>query len=413
MANHEDGSSVEPTKIETSASDACTRSGVFALLLTVICFLLIPYWRDRKNEIALKRYVADRLNLATTVETIAEGPTWRNYIASHPEAVSIPIAQLLDKKVEMSRGLATIVNPDPSLGKDWKMEFRDQSHAQSGKLKKQHASVTAPVTPSPPTNLRAYADPGSWLLDYMPQIAELLTDLNNPDVLSRSRRVSKFFDFSIVRWSRKRGNIIYRNAFSHVCTPTKEIESLEQDKKSAYDEFYVPRLNTDVMQSCLTFPDVQELAQFELPTLTNPTQLGSRNWTEIELSPGALPRDPYMATLVVEILMFFALIHFGAYAKEAVSSSAFPARATLFGAFSNPPQTLLVILLALWCPLVASLGIALTSLQWPFWLCSALIFYAVLSIHIILQTKSYFLPLSLRRLSATSMWRSRTITGRR
>jgi hypothetical protein len=236
-------------------------------------------------------------------------------------------------------------------------------------------------------------------IDYMPRIAELLALLSDSDTLSRSRYVSRFFDVSIVRWASKRSNLMYGNAFSGLCTAEKEIEILDQGKKSSYADYYVPKLDDRLMLSCLTFQDVQDLAHFELPTITNPTQLGSRDWTQIELSPGALPRDPYMATVVVEILMFFALVHFGAYAREAVLSPTFPATATLFGAFSRPPQTLLVMLFALWCPLLASLGVAVMSREWPLWICSALIFYSVLSIHRVLQGKSYFSTLTLRALT--------------
>jgi hypothetical protein len=239
-------------------------------------------------------------------------------------------------------------------------------------------------------------------IDYMSQMDQFLTTLNDSDMLSRGRQVSRFFDVSIVRWAGKRADLIYANAFAGLCTSTKEIEIVDEKRRSTYGDYYVPKLEEQMVRSCLTFRDIEELAQFELPTLTNPTQLGSREWTQIELSPGSLPRDPYMATAVVEILMFFALIYFGAYAREAVLSPTFPARASMFGAFATPPQTLLIFLLALWCPFFVSVGVAVTSHEWPLWVCSVLILYSVLFIHRVLHSKSYFAPLRIRFVGKTN-----------
>jgi hypothetical protein len=385
------------SKVDISASEACTRSGVFALLMSVLCFLLTPYWQSRENEVSLKKYVAYRWDLVTTAETIAETPTWRIYKASHPSAESISIAQLLDVKIEPSPIEAKAPKAEPKLPN----KRRNESHPQPATEKGQEP-VTVPGRPNPPKDVRITVAPTdlsvSMLrpIDYMARIAELLSLLNDSDVLSRSRRVSRFFDVSIVRWASKRSNLMYGNAFSGLCIPKMELEILDQSKKSSYADTYVPKLDDQLVRSCLAFEDVQDLAHFELPSLTNPTPLGSRDWTQIELSPGALPRDPYMATVVVEILLFFALIHFGAYAREAVLSPTFPAAGTLFSAFSRPPLTLLVLLFALWCPLLASLGVAATSREWPLWICSGLILYSVLSIHLVLQEKSYFSSLSLR-----------------
>jgi hypothetical protein len=385
------------SKVDISASEACTRSGVFALLLSVLCFLLIPYWGSRENEIALKKYVAYRWDLVTTAETIAETPTWRIYKVSHPGAESMSIEQLLEVKVEPSPIEARAPKAEPRLLK----ERRNESHPQPTKEKVQEPAA-APARPNPPKDVRVTMAPTdlrvSMLrpIDYMARIAELLSLLNDSDTLSRGRRVSRFFDVSIVRWASKRSNLMYGNAFSGLCIPKTELEILDQSKKSSYGDAYVSKLDDQLVRSCLDFQDVQDLAHFELPSLTNPTPLGSRDWTQIELSPGALPRDPYMATVVVEILMFFALIHFGAYAREAVLSPTFPAAGTLFSAFSRPPLTLLVLLFALWCPLLASLGVVATSREWPLWICTALIFHSVLSIHLVLQGKSYFSTLTLR-----------------
>src|SRR5258708_37325409 len=85
-------------------------------------------------------------------------------------------------------------------------------------------------------------------------------------------------------------------------------------------------------------------------------------------------------------------MYFSAFAREAASlaTSDFPSRATLFSAFSRSRSTLIVFLVALWSPLLASLGVAVASRQWPMLICSLFILYAVLSANRVLQQRSYW-----------------------
>jgi hypothetical protein len=57
-------------RIDEAASNACTRSGAFVLLLSVVLWLLIPFWLDKPNEIALGRYLTYRFNLALKSKSI-------------------------------------------------------------------------------------------------------------------------------------------------------------------------------------------------------------------------------------------------------------------------------------------------------------------------------------------------------
>jgi len=179
---------------------------------------------------------------------------------------------------------------------------------------------------------------------------------------------------------------MYQNAVANSCT-TRELELPTKAKKS---DHFVPALDKEALLKCLTLRDVRELAHFELPTFSNPTLVGEQLARKIELPPGSLPGDLYAASLVVQLLLFFATIHFGAFAREAISSATFPAQGTLFGAFSRGWWSVLVLFLALWSPLLASLGVAVASRRWSLAACSALIGCAVLFAHLALQRKSYF-----------------------
>ena len=109
------GSSSEPTKMDATASDACTRSGAFALLLSVGLFLLIPYWAHRQEEIALSRYLGHRLNLALRVDALDNDPYWQDFTASHKSAELMSVAQLLEVRVETSATRPNIDGAGPRL----------------------------------------------------------------------------------------------------------------------------------------------------------------------------------------------------------------------------------------------------------------------------------------------------------
>jgi len=111
-----------------------------------------------------------------------------------------------------------------------------------------------------------------------------------------------------------------------------------------------------------------------------------------------LPRDLFLGTIFAEALLFFLLVYFGAFAREAISSPAFPAPGTLFSAFSKSDRTLLVLLLALWSPFVASMFVAIASRKLVLVFCSVLILGAVISAHRVLQRRSYFGALNLRKM---------------
>lgn len=64
---------------EKTSADACSRSGAFALLLSGVLLLLIPYWLDRPNEIALGKYLTSRLNLAIDLQRLDDDPAWQKY----------------------------------------------------------------------------------------------------------------------------------------------------------------------------------------------------------------------------------------------------------------------------------------------------------------------------------------------
>jgi hypothetical protein len=260
-------------RIETAASEACTRSGTFGLLLASSLFLLSAYWLQEKKDEAAAEYVADRTSLAMYVDILVEDSVWQEYKRSHPEAEKMPMSQLLHATVDI--GQSAQVEPEP------KPSNPGQNTLHASKPKSQSATPTramgrtavkpvVALAPEAPTSLSVMVGLNAEINE-MAQIRESLEKLNDAELLTRSRQASNFFEFSIVRWVLKRGATMYANALTGVCrAPVLE---LPRKSKSAH---YTPQLDSKALLDCLTLGNVQDLAKFELPTLTNPNPMGRR-----------------------------------------------------------------------------------------------------------------------------------------
>ena len=258
------------------------------------------------------------------------------------------------------------------------------------------AGAGEPRRPAAPTSLTVTT---AVEIPEITQIIDLLKKLNDSHLLNESRDYSNFYNFSIARWANRRSSLVYGNIFAHVCAPKTEID-VPQPGRAA--DAFVPTMYNDVLLECLTIRDVEELAQYEGPIVTDPNQIGGRVTAEIQTSVGSLPRDLFWASVFTQALLFFVLVYFSAFAREATSSPTFPLPGTLFGAFSRSRPTLFVLLLALWIPVVASVSVAIVSQQLCLAVCSGIIVSAVASVHLVLRQKSYFGALKLR-----SGWRSK------
>jgi hypothetical protein len=364
------------TKFDAAVSDACSRSGAFALLLSLALLSVIPYWWERQDNIALGRYVTSRLTLGTAIDLFDEDVYWQEYKSSNENAESKPISELAQARVEVGTAEASKPAPRPKAGKRQKITQR---------------STAPPSAPAPPTGLRASV---TATIDEMRQIADSLSTLDDSDVLTRSRAVSVFYNVGIYRWVWKRNTLLNRNIYGHHCEP-----KATQTQESTHPETYVPAVGRDILLECLTLQDVRELADFELPRIPDTTRFGVRGEKEVDVSPGSFPRDLYLASLFVQVVVLFVIIYFNAFAREAVSSSSFPARGTLFGAFSRSRWTLAVFALILWVPFLASAAVATLSREWPLAICAALIGCVVVSTNLLLQRRKYWGTRSFRFLA--------------
>jgi len=263
----------DPGKVETTVSEACTRSGAFALLLTVVLFLLAMYWIEEKRDEAAAEYVADRINLAMYLDTLDEDRIWQEYERTHPDAESMPMSQLLHVSASIVSSAKVVPAPKPA-------QAGESNSAQGAK-----PPAAAQARPAAPTNLT-----GSVAIEIyeMAPIHEFLGKLNDSRLLTRGIEASNFFEFSIVKWAQKREGAMYANLMTGVCL----VPALEVPRTSHVSAHYIPQLDTKAMYDCLTLHNVRDLAKFELPSFPNPSTMGRRVAQDSRPVPGFVAARP-------------------------------------------------------------------------------------------------------------------------
>jgi len=380
------GGSVEDNgKTDAAISDACRRSGTFALLISIVVCLLVPYWQTRPNEMALGRYLGYRFNLALSLEKLDANPYWRQYRATRPSVETMSISELLGAEVvQVSSGTESQAKTK-----------KTSSGAGTGKAGGSKQRTQVPSGPAPPTVLSVTIE-SRTKIDDIATIADLLRRLNDSETLVRSQRVSNFFSFSLARWVGKRNNLVYDNVISNQCFTG----DLQEPRSPNFPSDYLPPIKDEVLRKCLTLRDVRELTQFEYPTVSNKIELGEHVGQEVNLTPGSFPRDLFAASILAEVFLAFVLIYFNAFAHEAVLSTAFPASGTMFAAFSRSRILLGLFFLALCTPLAASIWLAVASRRVALFICALLVALVVVWTVWVLQSKAYFTNLWRRKGSA-------------
>lgn len=368
-----DGSQMAKSQ-EEIASEACTRAGAFALLLSLALATLIPLWLNRKNEVSLGRYLGLRLNLIAAIDALDDDPLWNEYKRSH-DVDQIALDQLLNLHINS----ATLTSPDNQVPSRPKLKANNSS---------KHPT-RASLTPEPPSGLGF-----DVTFHEFQQMATYLVQLNNTELLTNARNASDLFNVSIYRWVLKRDNLIAQNLYktAHAVAVTGGSDpGSPANFAGAADEKALLRLPLSA---------VRDLAKAELPSIANNVKLGPRE-NEVEVSTGSLPKTLYGASLAGQLLLFVVIIYFAAFTRSAVSGAMrFPSDGTFFGTFAGIRLTLAVFFVSLLVPLIVSIGIFLsaygTTSAWQrlgLAVCSVLMAIAVLSVYASLSSKSYFRPL--------------------
>jgi hypothetical protein len=283
------------------------------LLLALFLGSLNPYWLQAEKDIALYRYLAARLNLAIEVDGLNDDPNWQIYKASHEQAESMRLTQLMQATVG-------VWDTYPSTAR--------REHA--ARIIKKTTQAGPPIPPAA-TNLRIVAP-----IQGIHRVARFVVELDDENLLSTTREVSANWSNSVFRWGRKRHSLVVRNWAT--IPPGVEIRTQSEEKQSPQQqdrEDFIPALGKEVLLATLTLSDVRELAKYELPAIPDTPEYGGGGPREIQTALGMLPRNLRMASLFAQLLLLFVITYFGAFVREAVTSAVFPVPGTLFSAFAK------------------------------------------------------------------------------
>ncbi len=325
--------------LDAVTSQACTRAGAFALLISLALVSLSPNWIRQQNLIALGNYVTLRAELNITVEHLGQNPYWKIHLSKVPNAESQPLKQLLEVAIEMV-----------GVGRSIKLD----AGASSG------ATSTAGIAPrlEAPKNMRLMTN----IVEIF-DIVEILKNLNDSSLLTRGRNASSLADYSIYRWALKRNSMIQGN---QTATPwlMEKFSPPALKRSQQLPEGYVPSVPSEDLINYLTVNDVRELAKSMPPIFDDGIRVADVREAPVEVSPGALPKNLFWATLSAQLLLAFVIAYFAFFMREATSSAGFPAPGTLFGVFSRSYGAQFVFVAAIAAPLLASVVVAVVSEEW-------------------------------------------------
>jgi hypothetical protein len=188
-------------------------------------------------------------------------------------------------------------------------------------------------------------------------IVSILNKLNTPYLLENSQEYSNYFNFSIGRWAQRRLILISNNFNLSKCSIASKSVKPGNSEQGADSKLVV----YDRMLACLTLGDIATLSKFELPAIANPDQIGGHIVRDVEITPGALPKGRLGASIAGDAALFFVLIYFWVFAREAARSSKFPVDGTLFGAFSKSRLSIATAIIALWIPFLCAVVVAIEA----------------------------------------------------
>ena len=368
----------EATQSDLTISGACTKAGIFILLLTLTLIPLIFYWLGAESKEAAKKYITYRLNLSAAFDALEDDNYWLKYKSINENAESMTIQELLEVELILKD-----VSPEREI------EKRQTENTKPQKLKE--GKIQAPYLVS--VNQIAF-------IPTLRKIAVQITNLNDLTLLNKSRQAYSAMDFSIYQWHMKLISLISKNDLK------EKIVSVDSglDKKNyfkakvkikteeiTHDNFINQSYIKDIL-SKLTLKDARTLSTYRGFELDGKNILGGEKDPLVpsKISPGELPSDPLMASLFVELLLFFNLVYFYAYTCEATLSKGFTANGTMYGAFSRSIFAQNIFRIGLWSPFALSAFLAYISNEIILWFAFLIVGLTIFLIDKKLHSKRFF-----------------------
>lgn len=369
--------------VDQKCAEACTRSGITILILALISITLMVPLEKGKNLEQLSRYLLLRDNLSDSIEELELNQCWisiknseygeaaenewtiatLNYYrcTSPPSKVTgKPKPGTADTEPESPAG-NFVERSVRNLPADLLIQTKKQldqitSHHEvgSGFRNFVERSVVL-VPPSAPTDIHL-----EFGLQSAFDIADTLNKLVDRDLIEGARKSNYTYDRLVYRW------IVYANQLSRdnqgiylasngLLVPYNPVAYLKSKRE------FIPPSDEDYLWKTLPLRDVKLLSKYKAPDAKDVIALLS------DVSKVNLPIANQQFTLLktaiaLQLLMLVCMGYFWLFQQEARVAASYPARGTIFGAFSRTRTTrILYILLVSFAPLSS---IALSISAW-------------------------------------------------
>jgi hypothetical protein len=235
------------SELDIRCSDACTRAGLTALLVSALAFSMLPILTHREALDALGKYMALRLTLKITLDDLDGEPCWEELKSQQPSGQAPNtwrLSQLIEVKCSSGRPPA---QPEPTSA--------DPFPAPSPQQETSTPNDGRPAPPAAPTFLRI-----KYPLYQRHDLSDTLMALTDPHLLSRARDSSNYFNYSIYRWEL----LLFRSVIKNRNIPIIRVYSQEKKEKT-----YVRTYSHEDLLKYLTLENIRELAAYELPKLSD------------------------------------------------------------------------------------------------------------------------------------------------
>lgn len=325
-------------------SNACTRAGLSALLdVAVTVGMIQPLIREKALD-AYVQYANLRLELRDRVETLIHSTCWQGFLKQEGEQRAYGIQLKLVDELQCAKRQTR-----PSLSRLLKGISGASETTGDFIVTPTQPKIPPKTPPSAPTGFEIHRI--EWTLGE--EINSALVDLMGAHIMAGGGQHSSRAERSVNRWKR----LIRQRFEDNGWKPKKS----EQGRLNGKTEAYVWEIRENAPLDYLKVRDVLELAEAELPDLSEADLLQAQSRVTFQQIP--IPLDLGTGTILVEFALFLAMGYFLLYQKEAEHSKVSTTDATIFAVFQRSKTRQISFFLLCFLPPVASFLLVKFSLS--------------------------------------------------
>jgi len=294
-------------------SNACTRSGMAALLFSSLLLALMnPIIKAVEYE-ALLSYSYHRHNVRISLEKLVKTPCWAELINEYGEKKLNNEWKLMDIKELTCFINISATNP-----------VNTNSKKSSSEERKQNAKSENKTVPAAPTGLGVgYTAP----LPYISNIINSLKLASETNNIRLARRYSNEYDYDIYEWETYKYNILK----DLPVTPEERFRTGPGDSHVNIERIHAKYIDY------LTLNQAKEISSIYMPDYKQLDE--NLNKFKIKLPTIPVSVSSTAAALFIQSGILLSVIYFWVFVSEAKETKIFHYKATLFGVFSRTFQS--------------------------------------------------------------------------